>query len=280
MKVTMLLAASCLVCTTGVGLAARAAKPPANPTATVTFLNAGSDNIQGDGSVYTGGVSGVVAELQGGSTPDGTWSGPTDLLLNIVRTTSKPKRFLLYKYPESAKVDLSGELSSSEWPCSSYPGATGPTSSSTGVKVAGYVNIHSLGQIQIGEARAVRVHFGADAGQFLWLSPHNVTTGSCSSTVVAYRQTQTTWYVSPDVSRMPGVTSLGESAGVRFNDQVGSYEVRGTSPGWWDFPSAVAQLEDAPSLGNYLMPFALTVSCPKCPPPPACATGKGCEIGF
>jgi hypothetical protein len=176
-------------------------------------------------------------------------------------------------------VDLSGESSSSEWPCSYFPGSTGPTSPAAGVKVAGYLNIHSLGQIQIGEARAVRIQFGADAGQFNWLSPHNVTTGSCSSTVVAYRQTQTMWYVSPDIDRL-GVTGLGEANGVRFNDQAGLYEVRGTFPDWWDFPSAVAQLQDAPSLGNYVMPFALTVSCPKCAPPPPCATGKGCEIRF
>ena len=251
---------------TGADGARAAGKPPANPQATVVFLNADTDNIKSDGSAYAGGVNGVVAELQGGG------NGP--LLLNIVTTSSKPKRYLLYKYPETAKVDLSAEASSSPYPCGYFPGSAGPTSAATGVKVAGYVNLHSIGQMQIGEARAVRIHFGADTGQFLWLSPHNVATGSCSSTVVAYRQTQTMWYVASDISRIPGGTML---PGVRLDPTDNVYEVVGTDPSWWDRPSAVSQLNAGPSLGNYVMPFALTVSCPKCPPPPSCASAP-CAI--
>jgi hypothetical protein len=244
---------------TGAGGAGAAAKPAANPQATVVFLNAATDSILSDGSAYAGGVSGVVAEIQGGG------SGP--LLLNIVNTSSKPKRYLLYKYPESAKIDLSAVQSPSPYPCGYYPGNAGPTSATTGVKVAGYVNLHSIGQMQIGEARAVRIHFGADAGQFLWLSPHNVATGSCSSTVVAYRQTKTMWYVGSDISRIPGGTTL---PGVRLDPADNVYEVLGTDPSWWDRPSAVSQLNAGPSLGNYVMPFAMSVSCPKCPAPPTC----------
>lgn len=283
MKKTEWLAAACAVVAVSAGLTAGGKTPPA-PKATVTFANTDTtvspfvpDNIQGDGKSYVGGVNGVVSELQPGATPDGSWTGPTNLLLNIATTNSRPKRFLLYRYPESAKIDLSSQPSSSSWPCGYYEGAAGPASSDSGVKVYGFMNIHSLGQMQIGEARAVRIHFGADTGQFLWLSPQNVATGSCSSTVFAWRQSQTTWAVATSISRVAGATALTEDAGVRYDAADNVYEVRGTDPSIWNRPSAVAQLDDAPSRGNYVMPFALSISCPTCPLPPPCAAAP-CAI--
>jgi hypothetical protein len=265
---------------TTVGLAAsgKGGKPVPNPQATVTFGNGPSDNILSDGSAYAGGAGGVVDELQSGTTPDGNWTGPTNLLLNVTAPSLKPKRYLLYKYPEAAKADLHLQASSSPYSCSYYPGSQGPTSVAAGVKVAGYMNIHSIGQMQIGEARAVRIHFGADQGQFLWLSPHNVATGSCSSTVIAYRDSQTTWHVATDIDRIPGAAGLSVANGVRLAAD-GVYEVRGTDVSWWDRPSAVSQLNAGPSVGNYRMPFAMTISVPTAPAPPPC-TVKPCTIVY
>jgi hypothetical protein len=229
-----------------------AGKPPANPQATVTFMNGPGDNIQSDGRPYVGGVGGVVAELQGGTT----------ILLNIATTSGKNRRYLWYHYPAGTEIAT---------PCDPS-GSMGPVTSAGGVNYSGFVSIKSLGAVQIGEVRAVRLHIGGPDEQFLWLSPYNVVTGQCSGVVAAYRQDQWHWQVATSTDRL---SVAGGYHGIAPDGTMADAELN------WILPSGIAQLGSTFYMGNYSMPLGLTVYCPACAAPAPCpgwAAGTPCAI--
>ena len=229
-----------------------AGKPPANPQATVTFLNGPGDNIQSDGKPYVGGVGGVVAEMQGGTT----------ILLNLATASAKNRRYLWYHYPAGTEVPTA---------CDPNP-PMGPVTAANGVYFGGFMSIKSLGAMQIGEVRAVRLHIGGPDDQFLWLSPYNVATGQCSGVVAAFRGDQWHWQVATSAARL---TLPGGYHGIAADGTMADAELN------WVLPSEMAQLGSTFFKGNYRMPLGATVYCPTCPAPGPCpgwATGTPCAI--
>ncbi len=243
-----------------VGTAAKgAAKPPANPQVTVGFSGQAGDGILGDTyGNYVGGVNGVVAELQpNGNTP--AWSGYANLLVNIANTGGRNRRYFTFNYAPVATD------------CSPVP--TGPSAVNSNYK--GVLAIHSIGAIGIGEVRAVRAYAFAADGEFGWVGEASV---KCSTTVAAYRTGWGTWVVSSDVARLglpncdvvgiePGSCTL-DGAGHVASATILSYlgldgktDANGNSGPSWQTPSGLNQLGFTTGfVGNYNMPFAITVS--------------------
>lgn len=247
MRRTFIVFAACVLAGSGIYQAQngqsqiqKAAKPAPNPQVTIAFLNGPGDKITGDGSAYVGGVNGVTAEMQ-----------YPQIFFKIDSPAGKVKRYVTYIYPPGTETAT---------PCDPNP-PIGPASSAAGVKVATYVVLKSLGAIEVGETRAVRAHFGADVGEFLWLSPYNTATGACSDTVAAYRSDQWHWQLSTSIDRLTIPT--GEYHGVASDGRILDAELN------WVTPSDMSQL--GTFTGNYRMPFALTVYCPTCTlPQPSC----------
>ena len=153
--------------------------PPPTITATVTWDNAAGDRITIETPTLP--ASGTLQD-----------SGDATQFLFSLPASGKNKRYLNFTYPSAAFVST---------PCDPSQFFTNP-SGPTGVNVYGaWAAIRSLTSLQIGEARAVVAHFGATAGQFLWMGETNVA-HSCTNFVAAYRVDQRTWRVSTVLDRL------------------------------------------------------------------------------
>ncbi len=249
----------CICLAAGATASKGAPKPPAQPQVTVGFSGQAGDGMLGDSfGNYVGGVNGVVAELQpNGNTP--AWSGYANLLVNIVTTGGRNHRYFTFNY---APVSTD---------CTPVP--TGP--SATNSKYAGVFNIHSIGAIGIREVRAVRAYVFAPDGEFGWTGEDSQ---KCATTVAAYRTGWGTWVVSTDVARLglpscdvagiePGTCTL-DGAGHVASATILSYlgfdgkaDANGNYGPSWQTPSGLNQLGFTTGfIGNYDMPFAITVS--------------------
>ena len=259
MKRMILGMCACVVVALGASIAAKgASKPVANPQVTVSFAGQYGDGVLGDPlGTYAGGVGGVVAELQvNGNTP--AWSGFANLLVNLTKTGGRTKRYFTLTY---SPIDT---------PCAA---ATGPSAS--GSKIQTYLNIHSIGAIGIGEVRAVRAYLGSLDGEFGWGGEGSQ---KCATVLAAYRTGWGTWVVSTDVARLglpncdvagiePGTCSLdaqGHVASATLLSYLGTdgkVDANGNIGPSYRSPSGVNQLGFTTGfLGNYDMPFAITVS--------------------
>ena len=226
------------------------AKPPSNPSAIATYDNLGGDGIRSDTSLP------IAGELQvGGNASQFLFALPT----------GRNRRSLTFVYPASAFVTT---------PCDPQTFVTSPSGPS-GVSVFGaWVAIKSLINLQVGEARAVIVHYGASAGQFLWMGETNVA-HECTDFVAAYRVDQQTWRVGTTVDRLvipADVNYHGVIDGQIF--EGGCRQATGCLPPALVTSGAQTVLEPMKGVfdRHYNMPFGLTVYCQTCPPPPPCAT--------
>ncbi len=233
------------IITAGVGSSAvKGGNPKLLPT-TATFWNGGGDKIMSDGNPYVDGVRGVLCKVR--TDPSSNY----EFILNIVNTT----RRLWYSFPSYLLLGC-GTL---------YPPPT-----SDGLAVAGYVNFHGIGAMQVGEIRAVRANASAgsvgrfdflDGNPVLPINPYN-----WSTNVAAYRWDQTHWYVSTSIDRIyPGFG--GPIPDATLHNLV--------------YPGDTAQLDDVTTRtfkGNYAMPFAVTIECPSCTQAPPTCGGGPCPI--
>ncbi len=228
---------------------ARSAGKTRTPSATVTFWNGPEDNIRSDGLPYTDGVRGVLCLVRTDSNQE--------LILNVV--TSRRRLWYRFDLPSVLATDC-------------FTGQA-PTSESTGLSVAGFLNVHGIGAIQLGEVRAVRANFFAGSvGQFNFLDANGTPPSypwSCSTNVAVFRQDQTHWYISTSVHNIETFIQT-ELGGDQIPDATGSPVT----------PGDTAQLNDTTTkalLGNYRMPFGITVECPTCSMPPDCSS-RPCPI--
>ncbi|HEX5214026.1 MAG TPA: hypothetical protein VFV98_01115 [Vicinamibacterales bacterium] len=237
--------------------------PPPTITAAATWDNSTGDRITIDNPTLP--VSGTLQD-----------SGGAAQFLFSLPASGKNKRYLNFTYPLAAFVPT---------PCDPSQFLTSP-SGSTGVNVYGaWVAIRSLTSLQIGEARAVVAHFGASAGQFLWMGETNVV-HDCTNFVAAYRVDQRTWRVSTALDRL-SVPVDGDYHGVVGGKiyEGGCRTQTGCQTPLLMTPGGLVVLQPTSGFDrHYNMAWGATIYCETCPPPPVCASwpipGQPCQFAI
>jgi hypothetical protein len=230
-----------------------------NPALTIGFSGQAGDGLLGDAlGNYVGGGS-VLAEMQPNGSP-APFTGFANMLLNI----TGGKRYFMFNYPSTVSAGCDGLISP-------------PSPSRTNYKYGGWLNVHSVGAIAIGEVRAVGAFLGSPDGEMGYTNmdqPNNA--ALCSTPVAVYRSAWNSWTISTDITRlgltstqlaaMPTVQNCHSSSAGDFICEVLGY--RGLDA-WsytnggpvWRTPMGYNQLGWVPTFrGNYEMSWAITVT--------------------
>jgi hypothetical protein len=235
----------------------------ANPLVTVGFSGLAGDGLLGDTlGNYVGGKGGVTAELQPNGNP-APFGGFANVLLNIMLTSGKNKRLFTFDYPAPISVGCDGYI-------------TGPSPTRTNYKYAGWLNVHSIGAIAVGEVRAVKAFLMSPDGEMGYTNEGDGG-GLCSTPVAVYRSAWNTWTISTDIARLglnPNQSYPGVATCDAFNNPNpdGPYTCIMAYRGVDDWaaanggtvyrtPQGLNQLGFTTSfVGNYEMQWAITVT--------------------